>query len=94
MTRWAQAQGKTVPGNKSFVRNILPISSLKPKILQDFRRNLLIPQDQGGGGYLTIDRRRARTTLTPGGPRKLAANVSVTRAPLAGADGAVEVASC
>jgi hypothetical protein len=33
---------------KPFVRNILPISSLKSKILRDFPRNLLIPQDQGG----------------------------------------------
>jgi hypothetical protein len=38
---------------KSFVRNILPISSLTSKILRDFPRNLLIPEDRGEGvgGY-------------------------------------------
>jgi hypothetical protein len=35
---------------KSFVRNILPISSLTSKILRDFPRNLLIPEDRGEGG--------------------------------------------
>ena len=34
---------------KSFVRNILPISSLTSKILRDFPRNLLIPEDRGEG---------------------------------------------
>ncbi len=33
LTRWAYLPGTTVPDTKSFVQNILPISSLKPKIL-------------------------------------------------------------
>ena len=35
---------------KFFVRNILPVSSLTSKILRDFPRNLIIPQDRGEGG--------------------------------------------
>ena len=56
---------------KSFVRNILPISSLTSKILRDFLRNLLIPQDQGGGGYSQSDactsvESNSRSLLAPG----------------------------
>src|SRR5579864_3980209 len=43
---------------KSFVRNILPISSLTSKISRDFLRNLLIPQDQGGGDSQMYERRK------------------------------------
>jgi hypothetical protein len=52
LTRRACPQRMVAADAKSFVRNILPISSLKSKILRDFPRNLLIPQDQGEGrGY-------------------------------------------
>ena len=51
---------------KSFVRNILPISSLKSKILRDFPRNLLIPQDQGEGGTLATGLQATRKELVIG----------------------------
>jgi hypothetical protein len=38
-------------GANSLFRNILPLSSFDSRILREFPRNLLIPLDQGGGGY-------------------------------------------
>jgi hypothetical protein len=51
---------------KSFVRNILPISSLKSKTLRDFPRNLLIPQDQGEGGTPATGLQATRKELVIG----------------------------
>src|SRR5579864_352719 len=51
----------TAADAKSFVRNILPVSSLTSEISWDFLHNLLIPQDRGGGGYLILRLRRCST---------------------------------
>src|SRR4029077_5011027 len=50
---------------KFFVRNILPISSLTSKILRDFPRNLLIPEDRGEG----VPRTGAQSSVKTGPSR-------------------------
>jgi hypothetical protein len=68
-TRRAYLSTTEPPDAKSFVRNILSISSLKPKILARSRLQVshsTRPGGEGGGGYLpTADRPRLRGHVLP-----------------------------
>jgi hypothetical protein len=41
------------PASNSFIRKILPASDCSPRITSHFVRNVMIPIDEGGGGYPT-----------------------------------------
>jgi hypothetical protein len=55
-------------GPKPFERRILPVSDCAPKILAQFPASLMIPIDQGGGGYTPQripERQKTNSTAFP-----------------------------